>query len=95
MIEAFEGDIHPGDVFAVNDPYVGGTHFNDVRIVRPIFYEGEIIAYAQSNGHWADVGGTRPRLVRREREGALRRGPAHPAGAASGTRAATSATSCA
>jgi N-methylhydantoinase B len=60
IIEAFEGDIHPGDVFATNDPYVGGTHFNDVRIVRPIFYEGEIIAYAQSNGHWADVGGSVP-----------------------------------
>ncbi len=60
VIEAFEDDIHPGDVFAVNDPYVGGTHFNDVRIVRPIFYEDEIIAYAQSNGHWADVGGTVP-----------------------------------
>ena len=60
VIEAFAGDIHPGDVFAVNDPYVGGTHFNDVRIVRPIFYEGEIIAYAQSNGHWADVGGSVP-----------------------------------
>jgi N-methylhydantoinase B len=60
IIEAFEGDIHPGDVFATNDPYVGGTHFNDVRIVRPIFYDGEIIAYAQSNGHWADVGGSVP-----------------------------------
>jgi len=60
IIEAFEGDIHPGDVFATNDPYVGGTHFNDVRIVRPIFYEGEIIAYAESNGHWADVGGSVP-----------------------------------
>jgi N-methylhydantoinase B len=60
VIEAFGDDINPGDVFAVNDPYVGGTHFNDVRIVRPIFYEGEIIAYAQSNGHWADVGGSVP-----------------------------------
>ena len=60
VIEAFADDINPGDVFAVNDPYVGGTHFNDVRIVRPIFYEGEIIAYAQSNGHWADVGGSVP-----------------------------------
>ena len=74
VIEAFEGDIHPGDVFAVNDPYVGGTHFNDVRIVRPIFYEDEIIAYAQSNGHWADVGGSVPGLVRRDREGALPEG---------------------
>jgi len=60
VIDAFGDDIHPGDVFAVNDPYLGGTHFNDVRIVRPIFYEGEIIAYAQSNGHWADVGGSVP-----------------------------------
>ena len=60
VIDAFRGDIHPGDVFAVNDPYLGGTHFNDVRIIRPIFHEGEIIAYAQSNGHWADVGGSVP-----------------------------------
>jgi N-methylhydantoinase B len=60
VIEAFEDDINPGDVFAINDPYAGGTHFNDVRIIRPIFVEEEIIAFAQSNGHWADVGGTVP-----------------------------------
>jgi N-methylhydantoinase B len=60
VIEAFEDDINPGDVFAINDPYLGGTHFNDVRIIRPIFVEDEIIAFAQSNGHWADVGGTVP-----------------------------------
>lgn len=60
VIEAFADDIHPGDVFAINDPYLGGTHFNDVSIIRPIFHEGEIIAFAQSNGHWADVGGSVP-----------------------------------
>jgi N-methylhydantoinase B len=60
VIDAFKDDIHPGDVFAINDPYLGGTHFNDVRIIRPVFVEGEVIAYAQSNGHWADVGGTVP-----------------------------------
>lgn len=60
VIDAFGDDIRPGDVFAINDPYVGGTHFNDVRIIRPIFYGDEIIAYAQSNGHWADVGGSVP-----------------------------------
>lgn len=37
VIEAFDGDIHPGDVYAINDPYAGGTHFNDVRLIRPIF----------------------------------------------------------
>ena len=47
-------------MFAMNDPYLGGTHFNDVRIVRPIFHDGEVIAYSLSNGHWADVGGSVP-----------------------------------
>ena len=60
IIQAFRNDMRPGDVFAMNDPYLGGTHFNDVRIVRPIFHEGEVIAYALSNGHWADVGGSVP-----------------------------------
>jgi N-methylhydantoinase B len=60
VIDAFEGDIHPGDIFAINDPYLGGTHFCDVRIVKPIFHGDEIIAFAQSNGHWADVGGSVP-----------------------------------
>src|SRR5690606_450535 len=41
VIEDFGDDIHPGDVFLVNDPYRGGTHFNDVRVVRPVFYEGK------------------------------------------------------
>ncbi|RIL07800.1 MAG: methylhydantoinase [Proteobacteria bacterium] len=60
VIDAFPGDVHPGDVFLVNDPYLGGTHFCDVRLIRPIFAEGELIAFAQSNGHWADVGGSVP-----------------------------------
>ena len=60
VIDAFGEDIHPGDVFAINDPYLGGTHFNDVRIVQPVFHGGEIIAFAQSNGHWADMGGSVP-----------------------------------
>jgi N-methylhydantoinase B len=60
VIDAFGGEMRPGDVYAVNDPYLGGTHFCDVRIVRPIFHEDEVIAFAQSNGHWADVGGTVP-----------------------------------
>ncbi|WP_306061293.1 hydantoinase B/oxoprolinase family protein [Natronococcus wangiae] len=59
-LEYFEGDIEPGDVYIVNDPYLGGTHINDVRIMRPVFHEGELIAVTQSNGHWADVGGPAP-----------------------------------
>jgi len=59
ILEAFD-EIQEGDVFAVNDPYLGGTHFSDVRILRPVFHDGELLALAQSNGHWADVGGSVP-----------------------------------
>jgi len=52
--------MHPGDVYAINDPYAGGTHFPDVRLIRPIFSDGKIIAFSQSNGHWSDVGGSVP-----------------------------------
>jgi N-methylhydantoinase B len=60
VIEDFAGDINEGDVFAINDPYRGGTHFSDVSIVRPVFADGELIALAQANGHWADMGGSTP-----------------------------------
>lgn len=60
VIEDFGDDIHPGDVFLINDPYRGGTHFNDVRVIRPVFSAGRLIAFMQSNGHWADMGGSVP-----------------------------------
>jgi N-methylhydantoinase B len=60
VLNRFRGDIHPGDVFMVNDPYIGGTHFCDVRLVRPVFHGQRLIAFTQSNGHWADVGGSQP-----------------------------------
>jgi len=60
VLDYFPDDIHPGDVFAINDPYRGGTHHSDVRIVRPIFVADRLIAFAQSNGHWADIGGSVP-----------------------------------
>lgn len=60
VLEKFSDDVHPGDVFAINDPYQGGTHFNDVSFIRPIFSEGRIIGFAQNKGHWADIGGNVP-----------------------------------
>lgn len=60
VIDTFKDDINPGDVFIMNDPYVGGTHFNDTRIIRPVFYQGELLSFMLSNGHWADVGGSVP-----------------------------------
>ena len=60
VLEDFDGDIHPGDVFLVNDPYRGGTHFNDTRVLLPVFHENKLIAFMQTNGHWADMGGSTP-----------------------------------
>ena len=60
VIDHFGQDINEGDVFLVNDPYLGGTHFNDVRVIRPVFSRNQLICFAQSNGHWADVGGSVP-----------------------------------
>ena len=60
VIRAFEGEMVPGDVYAINDPYAGGTHFSDVRLVRPIFDEDHLIGFSQSNGHWSDLGGSVP-----------------------------------
>lgn len=60
VLEEFGDDIHEGDVFAINDPYQGGTHMNDVSFLRPIFYEGTLLAFAQNKGHWADAGGSVP-----------------------------------
>ncbi|MGR8918821.1 MAG: hydantoinase B/oxoprolinase family protein [Gammaproteobacteria bacterium] len=60
VIDEFGDDIHPGDVFLINDPYVGGTHFSDTRVLLPIFFDGRLIAWSQANGHWADMGGSVP-----------------------------------
>jgi len=60
VLEEFAGDIHPGDVFVINDPYRGGTHLNDVSVIRPIFVAEEVIGFAQNKGHWADIGGNVP-----------------------------------
>ncbi|GAA4120916.1 hydantoinase B/oxoprolinase family protein [Aminobacter aganoensis] len=60
VIKKFGNDVHPGDVFVINDVYQGGTHFNDTRLFAPMFYKGELLGFAQANGHWADVGGAVP-----------------------------------
>ncbi len=53
-------DPGPGDLFALNDPFEGGTHLPDVTLVSPITHEGTIVAYAASRAHHADVGGMAP-----------------------------------
>ncbi|MBO6716855.1 MAG: hydantoinase B/oxoprolinase family protein [Rhizobiaceae bacterium] len=62
IIRLNEGDIHPGDVFALNAPYNGGTHLPDITVVTPVFSDDEktILFWSASRGHHADVGGTAP-----------------------------------
>ena len=50
----------PGDVFAINDPYSGGTHLPDITLVSPVVHEGGIVGYAVTRAHHSDVGGMRP-----------------------------------
>ena len=50
----------PGDVFALNDPYSGGTHLPDITLVSSVALEGEIIGYAVTRAHHSDVGGMGP-----------------------------------
>jgi N-methylhydantoinase B len=53
----FKEDIHPGDVFLLNDPYSGGTHLQDVTIMKPIFFDGRLQFIAINRAHHGDVGG--------------------------------------
>ena len=57
---ARDGDLKPGDTYLFNDPYDGGTHLNDIRLVRPLMRNGRVFAWLASVGHWLDVGGNVP-----------------------------------
>jgi 5-oxoprolinase (ATP-hydrolysing) len=63
MVINRRGDtIKPGDVYALNDPYHGGTHLPDVTVVTPVFDEAgaEILFYVAARGHHAEIGGLTP-----------------------------------
>jgi N-methylhydantoinase B len=60
VVTAFASDVHDGDVFIHNDPYFGGSHLPDVNVVRPAFYEGELLGYACLRAHWPDIGSATP-----------------------------------
>jgi 5-oxoprolinase (ATP-hydrolysing) len=55
-------DMKPGDVYAVNDPYHGGTHLPDITVVTPVFdAAGEhVLFFVASRGHHAEIGGITP-----------------------------------
>jgi N-methylhydantoinase B len=53
--------LRPGDVIISNDVYLGGgNHQPDVQFTRPVFADGEIVAFVMTRGHWTDIGGQAP-----------------------------------
>ncbi|HZG48150.1 MAG TPA: hydantoinase B/oxoprolinase family protein [Thermoleophilaceae bacterium] len=50
----------PGESFVLNDPYSGGTHLPDITVVTPLFHARELVGFAASRAHHADVGGAEP-----------------------------------
>ena len=54
------GGVQPGETWIFNDPYEGGTHLSDFKLVRPFYFEGSLFCHLASVGHWHDVGGNVP-----------------------------------
>ncbi len=60
VVAAFGDRLDLNAQYAVNDPYHGGTHLNDLTLVRPVAVQGELIGWVANRAHHADVGGTAP-----------------------------------
>jgi len=60
IIRLNAGRVRPGDVFALNAPYNGGTHLPDITVVTPVFGSQRILFWVASRGHHADIGGIAP-----------------------------------
>lgn len=53
-------DLVDGDIIIMNDPYLGGSHLMDVRMIRPFYFKGRLWSYLSNVGHWRDTGGVVP-----------------------------------
>jgi N-methylhydantoinase B len=57
VMEFFDGDIHPGDVFLLNDPYFGGSHLPDLTAFVPAFADDKLLFWTINRAHHSDIGG--------------------------------------
>lgn len=60
VLDRFGSDLRPDTQYAVNDPYAGGTHLNDLTLVRPVHLDGGLVGWVANRAHHADVGGEAP-----------------------------------
>ena len=58
-----EENLAPGDMLVTNDPYSGGVHLNDITVLAPVHYQGELVGYMADIAHHVDVGGGAPASV--------------------------------
>jgi N-methylhydantoinase B/oxoprolinase/acetone carboxylase alpha subunit len=60
LLARFGDDLHPGDVFVMNDPFDGGIHLQDIFVFKPVFFDERLIGFATTTAHHGDVGGRLP-----------------------------------
>lgn len=60
VAERYGDDIHPGDIFIINDSYLQGTHLHDVTAIGPLFHKGELVGFGAARAHWQDIGAIDP-----------------------------------
>lgn len=60
VLDRFGDELVPEMQYAVNDPFHGGTHLNDLTLVRPVWLDGSVVGFVANRAHHADVGGEAP-----------------------------------
>lgn len=78
IVDRFAATAREGDVYVLNDPYVGGMHLPDIFMVKPIFHAGAVEGYAVVVAHHCDMGGRVPARTRPIPPRSSRRGCAFP-----------------
>ncbi|MEB3779343.1 MAG: hydantoinase B/oxoprolinase family protein [Desulfurococcales archaeon] len=61
-------ELGPGDILLTNDPYISGTHLNDLMTLKPVYFKGKLVAYVANKAHHVDVGGVVPGSIGGARE---------------------------
>jgi len=59
-LKKMEEELQEGDVVIVNDPYIAGTHLNDILLLKPVYYNGDMVAIVANKAHHVDIGGIVP-----------------------------------
>ncbi len=57
LLARYGGEFAPGDIYALNDPYEGGSHLPDIFVIKPIFAEDRLAGFSCCIGHQTDIGG--------------------------------------